>query len=197
MKTRISGQARSALRFVSGSLLGALLCISGASSAAPTSMFSKINTGACKKVPPKVAAVYDGLGLGAEECAAPGGWRMFLVSSDANSWLEIAHGKSLWTTEPNVVYENGFGQFPNLGGAVVEWRLAAKDSPAALIFRVSAQDPQRLDKGATLSRLFVVAIVNNQPRFCGVVKTNEEARRLAGNSAQCNKGLKLREQPLP
>lgn len=178
-----------------------LLCLVGSGASAETqslqSLYTSIKSTACSKPPASIIAAYDARGLSAQECPAPKGWRLFAVSSDERSWLEIARDRSLWTTEEEVVYRNEFGHFPNLGAERVEWRMKKPGTPNALIFRISAQDPNRPASGPgamNLSRLFVINLANGAPRFCGTAKTNEEAKTLADNAKACTTAL--RELPL-
>lgn len=177
------------------------LCLAGSWTGAAAqsleSLYTSIKSTACSKPPASTVAAYDARGLSAQECPAPKGWRLFAVSSDERSWLEIARDHSLWTTEEEVVYRNEFGHFPNLGAERVEWRMKKPGTPSALIFRISAQDPNRPASGpgaTNLSRLFVISLANGAPRFCGTAKTNQEAKAIADNATTCNTAL--RELPL-
>lgn len=178
-----------------------LLCLVGSGVSAEAqplqSLYTSIKSTACSKPPAPTIAAYNARGLSAQECPAPKGWRLFAVSSDERSWLEIARDRSLWSTEEEVVYRNEFGHFPNLGAERVEWRMKKPGTPSALIFRISAQDSNRPASGPgamNLSRLFVISLANGAPRFCGTAKTNEEAKTLADNAKTCTTAL--REQPL-
>lgn len=159
------------------------------------SLYTSIKSTTCSKPPSSIAAAYDARGLSAQECPAPKGWRLFVVSSDERSWLEIARDHSLWSAEEEVVYRNEFGHFPNLGAERVEWRTTKSGVLSALIFRISAQDPNRPASGPgamNLSRLFVIGLASRTPRFCGTAKTNQEARVIADNATTCVTMLKER-----
>lgn len=157
------------------------------------SLYTSIKSGDCQKPSASIAAFYESRGLTAEECKAVEGWRLFVVSSDARSWLELARERTLWSTEDQVVHRNEFGNFPNIGSEKVEWRMTKTHSPASLIFRITAQDPANVDKN--LSRLFVVGIKNNIPLLCGVVRTNKEARALAEDTSSCAIALQVKDIP--
>lgn len=157
------------------------------------SLYTSIKSGDCQKPSASIAAFYESRGLTAEECKAVEGWRLFVVSSDARSWLELARERTLWSTEEQVVHRNEFGNFPNIGSEKVEWRMTKTHSPASLIFRITAQDPANVDKN--LSRLFVVGIKNNIPLLCGVVRTNKEARALAEDTSSCAIALQVKDIP--
>lgn len=157
------------------------------------SLYTSIKSGDCQKPSASIIAFYESRGLTAEECKAVGGWRLFVVSSDARSWLELARERTLWSSEEQVVTRNEFGNFPNIGSEKVEWQMTKTHSPTSLIFRIAAQDPANIDK--SLSRLFVIGIRNNTPNLCGVVKTNKEARALAEDISSCTIGLQVKELP--
>lgn len=117
-------------------------------------------------------------------------------SSDERSWVDIGRGSSLWSTERAVVYDHSFGLFPNVGGSVAEWVVAGGGSPSSLIFRIAAQDPNLPVAGGEvrrISRLLVIDLQDEEPTFCGLAKTNQEARNLAGSPRLCNKQLPQKE----
>lgn len=157
------------------------------------SLYTSIKSDDCKKPSASIVAFYEARGLTAEECKAPEGWRLFAVSSDARSWLELARDRTLWSSEEQVVNRNEFGNFPNIGSEKVEWQMTKTHSPASLIFRIAAQDPANVDKN--LSRLFVIGFRDNTPHFCGMVKNNKEARALAEEKSSCSIGLPVKELP--
>lgn len=111
---------------------------------------------------------------------------------DARSWLEMASGGTLWTSEEQVVNRNEFGNFPNIGSEKVEW-VVSNHVPVSLIFRIAAQDSKNVEK--SLSRLFVIGFRNNTPQFCGVGKSNLEARALAEKISSCSTELQVSELP--
>ena len=155
------------------------------------SLFTSIKSEDCHKPSAAISGLYEERGLTAEECAAAKDWRLFVASSDERSWLELARDDHvLWSTEEQVVYRNTFGYFPNIGAEKVEWRMAKTKLPTALIFRIAAQNPQHTDKN--ISRLFVIGFRDNTPFFCGVVKTNQEARVLAEQAAACSINLQVK-----
>lgn len=178
-------------------LIIAMIClVGGMASAGPPllkSQYTSIKSADCKKVAAPMAEAFHSRGLEAEECPAPKGWRLFVVSTNERSWLEIAYERSLWTTEEEVVYNNQFGHFPNIGADRIEWRVTKSGTPVALIFRIAAQDPDKPAIGAdarTLSRLFVIGLAEGIPRFCGIAKSNQDARNMADNQATCRTMLK-------
>ena len=156
------------------------------------SLYTSIKSEDCQKPSAPILAFYDSRGLTVEECKGAEDWRLFVVSSDARSWLELARDRTLWSSEDQVVNRNEFGNFPNIGSEKVEW-LMSKHAPASLIFRITAQSPENVKK--SLSRLFVIGFKNNTPQFCGVVKSNTEARALAEKSSSCSTGLPVKDLP--
>lgn len=156
------------------------------------SLYTSIKSEDCQKPSASILAFYDSRGLTVEECKGVEDWRLFVVSSDARSWLELARERTLWSSEDQVVNRNEFGNFPNIGSEKVEW-LMSNHTPVSLIFRIAAQDPENVKK--SLSRLFVIGFKNNTPQFCGVVKANTEARALAEKTSSCSTGLQVKDLP--
>lgn len=175
------------LNFFSALLLFAMPACSSANSGTE-SLYTSVKPGDCRKLSAETSAFYESRGLTAEECDAAKPWRLYAVSSDARSWVEVARGATLWSTEEQVVHRSEFGNFPNIGAEKVEWRITKTGAPIALIFRIAAQDPQRTEKN--LTRLFVLGFRDNTPYFCGMVKSNEEARALAEREDLCAGVLK-------
>jgi hypothetical protein len=160
------------------------------------SQYTSIAIQDCWVPPASLKSSFEARGVSVQECPALEGWRLFVVSSDAHSWIEIAHGSHLWSSEDQVVYRNEFGHFPNLGAERVEWRRKQGGIPVALIFRVSAQDPAASATGSgarNVSRLFVIGFQGNNVRFCGTARTNEEARVLSDNVTKCVQDLPERK----
>ena len=169
------------------------ICAYSPATSSAESVYTSIKSGDCHKPSKSVAAFYASRGLTAQECKAAEDWRLFVVSSDARSWLEVARDHTLWSSEEQVVNQNEFGNFPNIGSEKVEWPMTKANSPAALIFRIAAQDPALT--GKNLSRLFVIGFIKNTPYLCGVAKTNDEARALAEKTSACTIGLQVMELP--
>jgi hypothetical protein len=173
-------------------LLLALAACSPANSS-EVSLYTLVKSGDCRKLSTTITAFYESRGLTAEECDAVKGWRLFAVSSDERSWLELARDTALWSSEEQVVHQNDFGYFPNIGAEKVEWRMTKANNPVALIFRIAAQDPQHTD--INLTRLFVLGFKDNTPHFCGVAKSNQEARTLAEKKESCSTALQVKQLP--
>ena len=139
---------------------------------------TRIDQQGCWAPDPETVAAYTRRGLGVQECLAPTGYRLFLVSSDARSWVDVrsAGSGTTWSGEHSVVYDSPIGNFPNVAGNTVEWRLES-DRATALIFKVVAQG--RAEPSQALSTLYVVAIGSKRIWLVGRVATIGEARRLA------------------
>jgi hypothetical protein len=128
------------------------------------------------------------------ECPAPNGWRLFKEydQEEIRSWIRLSYKDTFWTTINQVWGEEKyeFGHFPNVDSQSVEWRISKSGEPNALIFRVNAQNPKK--SSDILTRFFVISLTNNVPRFCGMFKTNEEARKIAEESTPCTTMLERR-----
>ena len=92
-----------------------ILAACNAANSSETSLYTSVKSGDCRKPSATLSAYYESRGLTAEECDGAKGWRLFAVSSDERSWLELARDTSLWSSEEQVVHKNDFGNFPNLG----------------------------------------------------------------------------------
>lgn len=144
------------------------------------SLYTPIDPKRCWSPGKQLVAGYQARGLEAQECKAPGDWKLFIVSSDERSWVDLQRGERTWTTEEEVVYKNDFGYFPNIGSSVVEWIMSPDGKPSSFIFRINAQSPkQDAPLYAKASRLFVISLRQDRPTFCGTARTNEEARTVA------------------
>ena len=163
----------------------AVLAVRCASPAlAPQSTHTSIRTEDCAAPPDAVAAPFAAKDLGVQQCPAPTGWGLLLVASDANTWLELRAPSFAWSSERAVVYESPVGLFPTIGGDdTIEWRGAGAGELTALIFRVTAQDPE--NPGAHRSMLFVTRIEPDRACLLGRVATPAEARALADSSRRC------------
>ena len=186
-------RGRAATRYLLSGFGAILLFTTYAVNADGTSVYTSVKEGECKKPAAALLAFYESRGLVGEECAGVGGWRLFWVGSDERSWFELMRDRDLWSTDEQVVQQNHFGHFPNIGADKVEWRLANTGVPTAFIFRIAAQNPERIDKN--LTRLFVIGFKGNTPYFCGVAKSNDEARVLAGKTDSCVTTLRAERPP--
>ena len=159
-----------------------------------TSLYTPLGLGACAVPPPEIARSYERRDLVVEECPAPVPYRLFVVSSDARSWVDLRRNDLEWSSEQRVVYGRdllALGHFPNVSGSdVAEWRLDETGMPLALIVRLRLVDPAKdATQGATISRLLVVGF--SADSFCdmGLAQSNDEARRLADTATACTATL--------
>jgi hypothetical protein len=116
-----------------------------------------------------------------------------VVSSEERSWIDIAVGDTLWTTEDPIVYapENQFGYFPNVGATPVELAMDGKQVPLGLILRVTAQDPNQQKQGSSnISRLFVFGFRKERVCFLGLTDNNVAARSFLQPDLNCRQLLK-------
>ncbi len=119
--------------------------------------------------------------------------RLFVVSSQERSWIDIAVGDMLWSTEDSIVYssENQFGNFPNVGSTPVELVVNKKQVLVGFIFRVTAEDRDREDQSsAKISRLFVFGFRKEGACFLGLTDDNSAARSFLQKGVNCRQQLK-------
>lgn len=163
-------------------IVNAAICIlfSTAELSHGNNLYTSIDPDRCWSPEKQVVARYEAQGLEVQECKGTKGWKLLIASSDERSWVDLQDGEVIWSTENEVVYNNEFGYFPNIGSRVVEWIVTPENEPLSLIFRINAQSAK---KGAPLyakvSRLFVISLRHHRPTFCGTASTNEEARSVA------------------
>jgi hypothetical protein len=152
------------------------------------SLYTSVRPPDCRAPSRIVAAAFKAKGVTAQQCPGTAGWRVFVVASDANSWLELRSENVEWSSESAVVYDSPIGLFPSAGASLsIEWRRLPNGSPTALIFRVGAQDPADITK--RVSRLYVVRLETARACVIGRVATNDEARALADGPTGCAKDV--------
>jgi hypothetical protein len=170
----------SAVRVGSGLvvLVTLLLAFAQVVAAIAEAIETPIDQQGCWTADPETVAAYTRRGLGVQECPAPTGYRLFLVSSDARSWVDVrsAGSGTTWSGENSVVYDSPIGNFPNVAGDTVEWRLESGRAKA-LIFKVVAQG--RAEPSQTLSALYVVGLGSENIWLAGRAATIGEARLVA------------------
>ena len=142
---------------------------------------------------------YSSRGLIVSECSTKAKvesmpLRLFIVSTDERSWIDLVIGNTIWSSEEEIVYEkeNQFGYFPNVGNAPAELRTSAAGA-LGLIFRVTAQNPnQQLSDSSfsSVSQLFVFSFRNHEICFLGLTRNNATARNLLDSDAACKRILK-------
>jgi len=148
----------------------------------------------CFQPAPEIRQLYARRGLGVVECAVKERlMRLFSVSTEERSWIDIALGDTIWSTEDAVIYakENQFGYFPNVGSAPVEIILNPNLAPIGLIFRVSAQDPNSSAQAiGKLTRLFVVGFRQDGACVLGITTENDVGRTWLQKERNCQQPLK-------
>lgn len=134
---------------------------------------------ACRRPAPAVVALYASRDLGVVQCPAPAGFTLLLVSSDANSWIELKHGKSVWSSEEAVVYRKGAGAFPNVTGNLI-WLRAPSRTWRGLVFTVASRDENE-------ARQLVYFAVKTTERTClaGVFSSRNEAEQALQTNGAC------------
>ena len=176
-------------------ILALVLFFSGAavfSAESLSSVYTSTKSKDCKRpagIYKKLYPIDDEYGYGAEECPGYKNMKVFAVYDDSRVWIDLSDGVNTWSTMKEV-YNANFGHFPALREGVAEWRVTKSGEAKALIFRVDAQDPDII--GKTHSRLFVISFDKGVPKYCGNVKTNEEAVKMA-DRGNCTIKLDLTE----
>jgi hypothetical protein len=131
-----------------------------------------------------VMAPYVQKDLGVEQCPAPDGWRVLLVSSDSNSWIDVAGPEVTWPGERPIVYEAPIGNFPSVGvPPTLEWRRTGDGQTTALIVPVTAQNRETFKTDQTA--FYVVRFQSGRACVIGRPRTLEEARAMADSSKGC------------
>ena len=133
-------------------------------------------------------------GQPARECKGVVGWRLIVVSEPERSYLVLrrkGYDKSL----RDDIFSEEIGHFPDIPVASrVEWRLGSTGRPHAVIFRVSAVDPNKSlqeDSNPYKSSLLVVRLGQTACTL-GVVNDNKLARELADSDAGCEKDHRVK-----
>jgi hypothetical protein len=166
-------------------LIAAVHAIGCQTRQAPATFQTRIGEKDCVQPSPEIAAAYTARDLGVQQCHAPHDWRLLLVSSDANTWIDINGPGLTWSSERPIVYESPIGNFPSVDSSPpVEWRIDDRGRPVAVMFRVTAQDSKNPE--AHLSRFYVVRLAEGAGCVVGRVATVEEARTLAESSPSCS-----------
>ena len=123
------------------------------------------------------------------ECPGYGNYTIFKVFVSGREWMDISDGTNIWTTSSEIT-KGEFGFWPNIREGVAEWRITKSGEVKALIFRVDTQDINNTNK--VQSRLYVIGFDKGTPKYCGVVRTNEEAVKIA-DKGDCKKTLDLKK----
>lgn len=161
--------------------------------------YISLKPNSCKAPEEFVYDYYSSRGLVVSECSTntkvqSTPLQLFVVSTDERSWIDLAIGNTIWSSEEEIVYEkeNQFGYFPNVGNAKAELRISPVGA-VGLIFRITAQSPdQQLSnsKFSKVSRLFVISFRDSSVCFLGFTHNNTAARNLLDSNATCKRVLK-------
>jgi hypothetical protein len=159
----------------------ALWAAGGGAARAQSVETTSIDQADCGRPAPADPRAVNDPDLGIQQCPAPAGLRLLFVSSQENSWLELWTDRCLWSAEDAVVYQHRIGQHPSVDGAFpVHWQKDARGEVAAMLFRVTALDPDF----RPISRYFAVGL-GATPCLIGRVATYEKAQALAAAPARC------------
>ncbi|MBX3639196.1 MAG: hypothetical protein KF888_01615 [Nitrosomonas sp.] len=168
-------------------------------SANESSLYVPIDASACNIPVDGMHARYSDHDLSVIECPANINLhalplRLFIVSTEERSWIDLMLGNTLWSSEDEVVYEkdNQFGHFPNIGKTPVEIR-TRNHNAIGVIFRVKAlafeNDAQKPHE-SRVSRLFVLGFRKSGLCFLGLTHENSTARHLLDSRTECIRMLK-------
>jgi hypothetical protein len=119
-------------------------------------------------------------------CKGMGGYQLLHRSGDARSWIDVRLGGKT-SDLYQATMQSGRGMFVSKQNDVVEWRGIKRGdvfTPFAIIYRVSAQDPEDPDKSN--SSLIVVALNKGDAKILGTrFGKNEDAaaKKLADTAA--------------
>ena len=135
--------------------------------------------------PGEIATRFADAGVSGQQCPGIQGWQVFVVSSDANAWLELHAAGRSWSFEEPIVYEQPIGLFPSVDGdTALEWRVDARRGPTAVIARVGAQN--RDDAESRLARFFVIRLDGTRNAcVVGREETMDAARATADGDTTC------------
>jgi hypothetical protein len=169
-------------RFVSRALIVAGIVASGCAEP-PGSVETSIRRTDCTAPSQEVAAQYEKRGLGVQQCPAPDGWRLLLVASDENTWVDLVGPGVTWSGERPIVYESPIGNFPSVGvPPTAEWRRNG-GRITALIVGVTAQNRETFQTDR--SARYVIRLGANEACVIGRAASAEEARTIADSSKGC------------
>jgi hypothetical protein len=132
------------------------------------------------------------------ECPGLGGYRIRFKGGDIRSAIDVSYNKSTldgW----NSTYES-HGQFPNVEGSGIEWRVVVKSNqngdtksiPYALIYKVTGTDPDNMDK---LLSHYVVKLA--QEKSCAFGYVHEKDPKTAIAKARYMADIQARSMPCP
>jgi hypothetical protein len=183
VKKLVRRSAFDRVRRFAGGVLIAVGIATGGCAESPSSVETSIRPADCMAPAKEIAAPYAQRELGVQQCPAPDGWRLLLVSSDENTWVDLAGPGVTWSGERPIVYESPIGNFPSVGvPPTVEWR-RKNGRLAALIVGVTAQNRETFQTDRTA--LYVIRLQPNMACVVGRAASAEEARTIADSSKGC------------
>jgi len=164
--------------------IAALIVCSSCEARAADSAYTSLDESDCHAPAAEIASPYARRDLGVQQCPALPGWQLLLVSSDANTWVDVSNAGVAWSGERPIVYELPIGLFPGVDTATdVEWRRNGRGELTAIILRLLAQDRDLLT--SQQSRLLVVRVTRSTACVLGRVATAAEAHALADGDRAC------------
>jgi hypothetical protein len=149
----------------------------------PALLETSLAENACRPAVAAIAAPYARRGLGVERCPAPRGFRLLLVSSDANSWVDLRYGQWSWSSEQAVVYREGAGMFAGVTGSVA-WMRAAAGGWQGLILTVASRD---VDYARQLA--YLALRTTQAPCLLGVFASRSAAQQALASQQACAAAL--------
>lgn len=172
-------------RAAAGWLSGACVLAACACASPPSSLTTSIRESDCTTPAADLKARFDERDLGVQQCEGAFGWDVLVVSSDANSWIELRSPTTAWSSESAIVYEMPIGLFPGVHSeSPLEWRGGGEEA-AALLFTVSAQDTG--DAETRVTRVFVARFGGDAP-VCIIARaaSMDDARTVADGDRGCD-----------
>jgi len=171
-------------RWRSVAAAGVLALVAAGCTASSTTILTSLRESDCTPPAADVQEQFASSELGVQRCGEVNGWQVLLVSSDANSWIELRSPNAKWSSETVVVYEQPIGLFPSVATAEpLEWRVDPTRGPTALIFTVNALDSK--DAESRISRVFVARFEGDRVCLIGREGTADLARTLADGPTSC------------
>lgn len=149
----------------------------------PALLETSLADNACRPAPTAIAAQYARRDLGVERCPAPRGFRLLLVSSDANSWVDLRYGRWSWSGEQAVVYRAGAGLFAGVTGPVT-WMRAVPGGWQGLVLTVASWD---VDYARQLA--YLALRTTHEPCLLGVFASRSAAQQALGSQQACPAAL--------
>ncbi|MGJ8725343.1 MAG: hypothetical protein ACSHYB_12365 [Roseibacillus sp.] len=111
-----------------------------------------------------------------EVCPGYGGYELLYEGGDARSWMNVRYGEKesdLWGDTMGAA--RGF--FPYKSNDVVEWRGIVENGrfkPYAIIYRISADNPDSEKPGKSFSTLLVIALKKGESSLLGTASGEDE-----------------------